>query len=68
MRLTSSVLATSLASMRASFPTMVIAPAVRAVRDGSERDTYEKITGKGGIVIEGEEGVWERDLRDRLLT
>jgi len=47
---------------------MVIAPAVRAVRDGSERDTYEKITGKGGIVIEGEEGVWERDLRDRLLT
>lgn len=61
-----SILATALASLRASFPTVLVAPAIRAVRDEAEPEVYAEICGKGGTVIEETDGKWERVLRDKL--
>ncbi len=62
--LTISVNATALASIAGSFSTILVAPAIRAVREDAEPEIYANIREKGGVILGFEQGQdWDKSLR-----
>lgn len=60
---TFSVLQTSLSSLSAAFPTLLVAPGMRGMTDKACDKAFEKIESLDGVVIGRDGGDWEAELK-----